>query len=179
MFKKSIAILVIVSLFVITANANAATMAYMYLKGQKTGDIKGSIIQKGRENSIGVIAFEQATKIETSVASGIASGRVSIGQIIITKEVDKSSPILRNMLLNMEVITDARIVFTTPTASGTVIEYYMVRLTNARIVSMKTVMANIRNPELGKLLMYEEVTFAYQRADWTWPDGGITTSEVR
>ncbi len=36
-----------------------ALNAYLKLKGQKQGEIKGSVIQKGRENKIQVIAVSQ------------------------------------------------------------------------------------------------------------------------
>lgn len=88
------------------------------------------------------------------------------------------SPILRQVLNNQEGITEATIRFTTPTPSGVIVEYYTVKLTNACIVSMKTVMANIRNPDLSKFPMYEEIAFTNQRADWKWIEGQITTSEA-
>jgi type VI secretion system secreted protein Hcp len=58
------------------------------------------------------------------------------------------------------------------------VQYYTVKLTNARIVAMKTVMANIRHPEDQKLAIYEELALSYDRADWTWTNGGITTAEM-
>ena len=173
MLRKSVMFFVIIGFFVITTNAHAALNAYLYVKGEKTGQVKGSVTQKGRENSIMVIAFEQMTKIEM----GTATSKRNVGPIVITKEVDKSSPVLRQMLNTNESIKEAIIQFWTPGASGKEIQHYTVKLTQARIVSMKTVMANNKITSNMQLKEYEEITIAYGRAEWTWMDGGITTLE--
>jgi len=146
---------------------------YLYINGEKAGQVKGSVTQKGREDSIMVIAFEQMTKIEM----GIAAGKRNVGPIVITKEVDKSSPVLRQMLNTNEIIKEAFIKFWTPSASGKESQHYTVKLTQARIVAMKTVMANNKIPSNMQLKEYEEITIIYGRAEWTWMDGGIMTVE--
>ena len=176
MLRKSIMFFVIIGFFVITTNAHAALNAYMYITGVKTGQVKGSVTQKGRENSIMIIAFEQMTKTEMVTASGVTSKR-NVGPIVITKEVDNSSPVLRQMMNTNESIKEAYIRFWTPSASGKEIQHYTVKLTQARIVSMKTVMANNKIPSNMQLKEYEEITITYVRAEWTWMDGGITTVE--
>jgi type VI secretion system secreted protein Hcp len=177
MLRKSIMFFVITGFFVITTNAHAALNAYLYITGAKQGQVKGSVTQMGRENSIQVIAFEQITKMEMGAATGVA-GRRNVGPIVITKEVDKSSPVLRQMLNTNEIIIEATIKFWTPSVStGKEINDYTVKLTQARIVSMKTVMANNKIPTNMQLREYEEITIIYGRAEWTWVDGGITTLE--
>ena len=44
---------------VIGLHADAALNAYLKLKGQKQGEIKGSVTQKGREGAIAVIAVSE------------------------------------------------------------------------------------------------------------------------
>ena len=176
MLRKSIMYFVIIGFFIITTNAHAALNAYMYITGVKTGQVKGSVTQKGRENSIMVIAFEQMTKMEMGSATGV-TGKRNVGPIIITKEVDKSSPLLRQILNTNESIKEAIIQFWQPSASGKESQHYTVKLTQARIVSMKTVMLNNKIPSNMQLKEYEEITISYGRAEWTWMDGGITTVE--
>ena len=173
MLRKSVMFFVIIGFFVITTNAHAALNAYLYITGEKTGQVKGSVTQAGRENSIMIIAFEQMTKAEM----GSVTGKWNVGQIVITKEVDKSSPVLRQMMNTNERIKEATIRFWQPSASGKEIQHYTVKLTQARIVSMKTVMANNKLPSNMQLKEYEEITIVYGRAEWTWMDGGITTVE--
>jgi type VI secretion system secreted protein Hcp len=176
MFRKSITFFVIIGFSFITTNAHAALNAYMYMIGEKHGQVKGSITQKGREDSIMIIAFEQTTKMEMGAAA-MATGRRSVGPIIITKEKDRSSPILREMLNTNENIKEVSIRFWSPSASGKEIQDYTVKLTKARIVSMKTVMLNNKIPSNMQLREYEEIAIVYGRAEWTWMDGGILAVE--
>lgn len=180
MIKKSIASLVVLSVIAISTQADAALMAYLYLKGQKSGEVRGGVTQKGREGSIAVIAMQQASKMP--LAGGMPAGKVNVGQIVVTKEVDKSSPIMRQMLNSNETIAMASIKFWTPqiraaTGVGSEVQHYTINLTNARITGIKTVMQNIRDPQLVRYEIAEEVTIAYDRADWIWMDGGIVATE--
>ena len=77
-----------------------ALNAYLRLKGQKQGDIKGSVTQKGREGKISVIAANHDIASPHDAASGQATGRRVHQPFVITKEVDKSSPLLYNVLVN-------------------------------------------------------------------------------
>jgi type VI secretion system secreted protein Hcp len=177
MIRKGVIVFSIVGFLIMTANAHAALNAYLRLTGEKQGAIKGSVTQKGRDGAIMVIAFEQMTKIESVATTGIP-GKRYVGPIVITKEVDRSSPFLRQMLNTNENIRDAVIEFWQPAPTGVEKQYYTVKLTQARILSIKTVMLNNKNPEYMKYAEYEEVTITYGRADWTWMDGGITTVEL-
>ena len=181
MIRKAIASLVVLSVVAISTQADAALMAYLYLKGQKSGEVRGSVTQKGREGAIAIIAMEQASKIPMS--GGMQTGKVSVGQLVVTKEVDKSSPVLRQMLTNNENISMGSLKFWTPqinAAAGTGMEkqHYTINLSNARITGIRTVMHNNRDPQLMRYEIAEEVTIAYDRADWIWMDGGIIATEV-
>ena len=69
-----------------------ALNAYLTLKGQKQGDIKGSTTQKGREGTIMVIAQSHEIVSPRDAASGLPTGKRQHKPMVITKEVDKSSP---------------------------------------------------------------------------------------
>jgi type VI secretion system secreted protein Hcp len=81
------------------------------------------------------------------------------------------------MMNTNESIKEAIIQFWQPSAQGKESQHYTVKLTQARIVSMKTVMLNNKIPSNMLLKEYEEITIVYGRAEWTWMDGGITTLE--
>lgn len=69
-----------------------ALNAYLKLSGKKQGQIKGSVTQKGRENTIMVIAVSHEILSPRDAASGIATGKRMHKPFVITKELDKSSP---------------------------------------------------------------------------------------
>ena len=159
-----------------------ALNAYLKLKGQKSGEIKGSVTQKGRENKIMVIAVSHEIISPRDAASGLPTGKRMHKPFIITKELDKSSPILYQVLCTNENVSEWELQFWTPQLRatggvGTEVQHYTVKLTNANIASIAFRMANNKHPDLMKFSEYEEIAFTYQKIEWTWNDGGITAGD--
>jgi len=160
-----------------------ALNAYLHLKGQKQGQIKGSVTQKGREGAIEVNAFTHELVSPRDATSGLPSGRRIHKPLVITKELDKSTPLLYNALVNNESLTQFELKCFTPSMSGrigavgTETNHFTIRLTNANIASIKTVMHNNNIAESAALPIMQEITFTYQKIEWTWVDGGITAMD--
>ena len=159
-----------------------ALNAYLKLKGQKQGEIKGSVTQKGREGTIAVIAVNHEIVSPRDPASGLPTGKRMHKPFIITKELDKATPLLQNVLVNHENVSEWELKFWTPqlkaaTGTGTEVQHYTVKLTNANIASIQFRMLNNRNPELSRYAEFEEIAFTYQKIEWTWTDGGITATD--
>jgi len=159
-----------------------ALMAYGYAVGQKSGQVKGSVTQKGREDSIGIIAVSHTIQTPRDPQSGLPTGQRMHKPFVLTKELDKATPILYNILCTNENISSLIIKFWTPqlkaaTGVGSEVQHYTVKLTNANIASIDFRMANIKNPDIQKYAEYEEIALTYQQIDWTWNDGGITASD--
>ena len=95
-----------------------AINAYLTLKGQKTGNIAGSVIQKGREGSIMVIATSHEIVSPRDSASGMASGKRMHKPLVITKELDKSTPLLYQALCNNEKLVTFLLKFWRPAIAG-------------------------------------------------------------
>src|SRR5436305_7367068 len=110
--------------------------AYLRMKGQKNGEIKGSVTQKGRENSILVFATEHSIQSPRDPASGLPTGKRVHKPIVISKYVDKSSPLLYKMLVLNEAILTWELQFWRPSPAGAEQQYYTVKLTNASIASI-------------------------------------------
>ena len=156
-----------------------AMMAYMWAKGQKSGAIKGSCIQKGREDSVCVIAVSHSIISPRDPQSGLPTGQRMHKPYVITKELDKSSPVFYNVLCTNENLTEVLIKFWTPqikatTGVGNEVNHFTVKLTNANMASIDFRMANIRHPDLVKFPEWEEYAMTYEKIEWTWNDGGIT-----
>ena len=159
-----------------------ALNAYLKLKGQKSGEIKGSVTQKGRENKIMVIAVSHEIISPRDAASGLPTGKRMHKPFVITKELDKSSPILYQVLCTNENVSEWELQFWTPQLRatggvGTEVQHYTVKLTNANVASIAFRMANNKHPDLMKFSEYEEIAFTYQKIEWTWTDGGITAGD--
>ena len=159
-----------------------ALNSYLKLKGQKCGEIKGSVTQKGREGKIMVIAVSHEVVSPRDAASGLPTGKRMHKPFVITKELDKSSPLLYQVLCTNENVSEWELEFWTPqlratTGTGTEVQHFSVKLTNANIASISFRMANNKHPDLMKFAEYEEVAFTYQKIEWTWKDGGITSGD--
>ena len=118
-----------------------ALNAYLSLKGQTQGDIKGSVTQKGREGKIMVIAASHEVYSPRDLASGLPTGKRQHKPFIITKELDQSTPLLYTALKSNEIFTSFELQFWTPkltgTGTGMEVQHYTVRLTNAQICDIK------------------------------------------
>jgi type VI secretion system secreted protein Hcp len=159
-----------------------ALNAYLRMEGQTQGQIKGSVTQKGREDSIMVISVSHEIVSPRDPASGLPTGKRMHKPFIITKELDKASPLLYNALVNNENISEWELKHYTPQVKaqqgvGTEVNHYTVRLVNANIASINFRMPNNRNPDLMKYAEYEEISFTYQKIIWTWTEGGITAED--
>ena len=93
-------------------------------------------------------------------ASGLPTGKRQHKPITITKELDKSSPLLLNALVTNENLSSVTI-----TLNGGGKPVATIKLTNASIAGYD---------EHGTT---ETWSFTYQKIMWTWLDGGITAQD--
>jgi len=154
-----------------------ALNAYMKLKGETQGEIKGSVTQRGREDSIMVIAFDYEVESPRDAASGLPTGKRQHKGINITKEVDVASPLLMNALVNNENITEWELRCWQPSKSGQEVQFYTIQLVNASIAKIKGEMLNNKYPENMQHKERETISFCYQKIIWTYEDGGVTAED--
>jgi type VI secretion system secreted protein Hcp len=154
-----------------------ALNAYLTLAGVKTGVIQGSVIEKGREGSIMVIAVSHEIISPRDPASGLPTGKRMHKPLVITKELDKATPLLYRVLVNNETLSKWELKYWRALPTGAQQQHFTVRLTNANVASIAHRMPNNKDPDLTRLETYEEIAFTYQRIEWTWVDGGITTGD--
>jgi len=154
-----------------------ALNAYLKLKANKQGEVKGSVTQKGREGKIMVIAVSHEIVSPRDHASGLPTGKRMHKPLVITKELDKATPLLYNVLVHNENVTEWELQFWQPSSTGAEKQHYTVKLVNANIASIAFRMANNKHPDLMKFTEYEEIAFTYQKIIWTWNDGGVTAED--
>jgi type VI secretion system secreted protein Hcp len=155
-----------------------ALTAYLTLKGAKQGDIKGSVTQRGRENTIAVSAVSHEIVSPRDAASGLPTGKRQHKPLTITKDLDRSSPQLYAALATNERITEFQLQFFRTERTGTEKLAFTIKLTNASIAGAQFTMPNNEDPELAKRPEYEQVSFVYEKIEWTWVDGAVTASDT-
>lgn len=151
--------------------------ATMRLTGQRQGEIKGSVTQPGREGSILVIGFNHEVVSPRDAASGLPTGKRQHKPILITKEIDKSSPLLMNALVNNEGIKSLELRFWREGPSGKEVQHYTIQLVNASIAGIRQEMLNNAYPENLAIAEREIVSFTYERISWTFEDGAIVSRD--
>jgi type VI secretion system secreted protein Hcp len=152
------------------------TPIYMKVIDSKGNEIRGEFEKMKRKGSIEIDAFDHEIMSPRDIASGAATGKRQHKPIKITKEIDKASPLLLKVLCTNEHLTEVVFFFWRPDPSGTGEEeqYYTIKLTKATISSMRTFFPHTRIKENDVLKHMEEVSFIYQKIEWTITAGGIT-----
>ncbi len=158
-----------------------ALNAYLTLQGVKSGDIKGSCTLKGRENQIVVIASHHAVSAPHDALTGLPTGQRQHQPFVITKEVDKATPLLYQALVNGEELSEFALHFWRPgvkSAMGTggEVQYYTVKLRQARLTGISFHQPSTRDIEMQKVAEFEELAFSYQHIEWVWTDGEVSAT---
>jgi type VI secretion system Hcp family effector len=115
----------------------------------------------------------------TEIRQASASVRRQHGFFTITKEEDKSSPLLYAAMLENQTLRDWELQCWRPGPTGAEQQHYSVKLKNAMVVGVRRITVNTKDPLLARLETYEEVSFSYEAIEWTWNDGGIVAGDTR
>jgi type VI secretion system secreted protein Hcp len=166
---------ILITCLVISPLSFGALNAYMRLIGEKQGEIKGDVTQVGREDSIMVIAYNHDVVSPRDAASGLPTDKRQHAPFRITKEIDKSTPLLMTAWANGERMEQFELRFWRPSATGHEIQFYTIRLYGAQIVGIRQEMLNNRYPENVQHKEREYVTFTYRGIEWIYEDGGISS----
>ena len=145
--------------------------AYLTLRGQKQGDIKGGATKKGREGSIPLISVAYEVETPLDPASGLPTGKRVHKPITVVKVIDQASPKLLQAFVTNEVLTSARIEFWRPVPE-VVSPYFIIVLANA-------LLAGIALAPSGEDVSneYEQVQFTFQKISWTYPETGDSAED--
>jgi type VI secretion system secreted protein Hcp len=169
-----------------------ALSAFLKLTGRKQGEIKGSVTQKGRAGAIRVIAVSHEIISPRDPASGLPTGTRIHKPIVITKVVDRSSPLLYEALAGNEHMSTWVLELLAPAkaaakrtskdkaggGSGKDKPHYTITLTNAVVASVSFRAEDPSVPGAAGSVEHEEIAFTYEKIEWTWADGDVTASDT-
>jgi type VI secretion system secreted protein Hcp len=146
------------------------TGAFLKCVGAQQGAFEGPVTTRGYEKSVGVDVAEHAIVSPRDAASGLPTGKRQHKPFLITKSVDKTTPMFYKALVNNETLTSCTIRFVRPSDAGTLDTYYTVTLTNASLAGIDFRKGDAR-AGAGRFGEYEEISFTYQKIQWTITDG--------
>ena len=159
----------------LAGTASAAESQYLFLKGQRSGVIKGGVTVKGQEGAIQVDSVSHEIISPRDPQSGLPTGQRMHKPFVVNVPVDKAWALLYNVMTTNENIAEFRLNVLTTTGSGTQAVSRFVRLTNANISDIKqyTVDGTNGKPAHDEL----QISFTYQKIEWTWTEGGLTAMD--
>lgn len=142
------------------------------LVGKEQGPIEGSCDIEGREDTILVQAFKHLVDLPSN-ESGLPSGKRIHRPLMITKEVDKSSPKLYQALCTGEVLTEATLRWYRMDGSGDEVQFFTVMLQNAMIVKFESWVPDVLDKQNASYGNMENLWLTYEVIRWTWEEDGI------
>ncbi len=152
---------------------NAGIHLFLMIDGS-TIEGESTIASLERENTIEVWSYRYEVITPREEASGQLTGRRQHSPIVITKRIDKSSPLLFKALTMNELVEEAQFRFYRPAAgsSGAEEHYLTVLIENGYVASFRTYTLS----DLGgtNIQMMEEVSFVFQDITITYEIGGAT-----
>jgi type VI secretion system secreted protein Hcp len=105
--------------------------------------------------------------------SGLPSGKRIHRPLMITKEVDKSSPKLYQALCSGEVLTEATLRWYRMDGSGDEVQFFTVMLQNAMIVKYESWVPDVLDKQNASYGNMENLWLTYEVIRWTWEEDGI------
>jgi type VI secretion system secreted protein Hcp len=141
-------------------------VADMFLKVQ---GVTGEAADADHKGEIEVVSWSWGLQASTSLATGQASGKMTMSELHVVKRVDQSSPTLMNYLRNNKLVTQAQL--TVRKAGTTPLEYLTIELEKVRVTSLK---AESEQAELVEHLTlgFQKVRVSYIPQDSTGGRGG-------
>lgn len=140
----------------------------------RLGDIPGWYNEKGpisSDNKGGptfapVFSFEHQASVSIDPKTGKPTKELSHRPLVITKRVDPTSPHLHERYKNNTVIAPFELRLSHIPASGPNVNYFKIKLTEARIASIKMIKPPMTQPIQGAGHEIEEVAFVYKKIEW-------------
>ena len=167
-----IAILVIAAW---TISARAANMTFMTVTSTKQGQFKGEAANREQKGAIMVLGFAMEMDAPRDPASGMPTGRRVHKPVVITKDLDSSSPQFFQAAAGNETLKTVVIEFARSDPRGLETVYYKVTLTNANIASLKQFTADSASGRAGAPL--EEISLTFQKIEVESVTGKTTAQD--
>jgi type VI secretion system secreted protein Hcp len=165
---KKTKLFIVIAVLLTQSFSFGALNAYLTLVGETQGPIQGSVTQTGRVGQIMVIAFNHQLFSPRDATSGLPTNKRQHEPLRITKEIDKSTPLLMNAWANGEVMGTFELRFWMSGSSGAEVQHYTIRLSGAQIVSIQQELLNNKYPENMQHKEREHITFTYRGIEWLW-----------
>jgi type VI secretion system secreted protein Hcp len=140
---------------------------FFKVKGAKHGQINGEAQDDKHKGEIEVLSWSWGMQGKASLGGGAASGKATMRELRIVKNVDKASTALMSALRTNEVIKEG--ILTLRKTGTAKIEYFKITIQDGRVVSLDVEAGD----ESGGSTLLERVSFSFNKIaiEYT-PQGG-------
>ncbi|EDV9437267.1 Hcp family type VI secretion system effector [Salmonella enterica subsp. enterica] len=151
-----------------------ANLSYLTLVGEKQGKISAGCSSLNSVGNKAQITHTDEIMVYALMHSISRSQNVNHHELVITKPVDKSSPLLAKAISDNEIMTTCDFTLYRTSKEGVNQSYYTIRLSKARIsnidfVTPHSVLEKEVEPQ-------ERVAFAYETITWEHNIAGTSTT---
>jgi type VI secretion system secreted protein Hcp len=146
-----------------SSDSSSGISIYMFLQIDGNAiEGESQVSSLGRENSIQIDSFNQEM--------ARTGGKIEHKHIVITKVIDKASPLLFKALSSDEPVDSAEFKFFRPSTSGAGSEehFYTIKIESGKIESMITF------TDSSEPYYFEEISISFQDITWTDEINGAT-----
>jgi len=140
---------------------------FFKVKGAKHGQINGEAQDDKHKGEIEVLSWSWGMQGKASLGGGTASGKATMRELRIVKNVDKASTALMSALRTNEVIKEG--ILTLRKTGTSKIEYFKITIQDGRVLSLDVEAGD----ESGGSTLLERVSFSFNKIaiEYT-PQGG-------
>ena len=150
-----------------------ALIAYMAVKGNTQGDIKGDGSQSGdKKDKILVYGSDHTVEIPKDTHTGLPTGQRVHHPFTVTKHKDQASPKLFKACCTGEQCS-ITLDYYRIDATGREQKYFTVKMEEAIVVSLREYSLLTFLPENKPYHDMEDISFTYSKITWTYSDGNI------
>jgi type VI secretion system secreted protein Hcp len=179
MSRTKIALLVAALALLVSANSQAAPPhAYVKVVGKVQGEFKGEASRIAGKGYISLLRFTSGVVAPRDAASGLPTGRRQYLPVVITKELDATSPQFLHALVNNEQLTSVTIEFLTTSVDAKELVYYSIVLKNATVSDIHQHMDQVYSTSAGGSTVptdaLEDVSISFQQIEVTSEVGETT-----
>ena len=135
-------------------------------EGSTTPESIGNIYQEGHENEFLVRSYTHDIDVPRNTTTGKPTGQRTHNPFVVTKMVDKSSPLLYNALVHGETLTKVELKWYRTSYAGKPEHFYSMLLEDAVITNMGAIMETQGLSTNNDVAPYEKISFSYRKVSW-------------
>ncbi len=146
--------------------------------GKATGNFDGPCEQESRANSCTVFSVTHEVSLPTEgTMGGLSTGRRKHMPVVVTKEIDCTSPAFLQAMAHNEQIEELELKFYRNTDTGDEEHYYTIRIMGVRVGGVKVNVPMTLDPLNSVYRHMEEISFMYESIEWTYELTGYMTAD--